>query len=224
MKRSLLPCAMLLIGCESESAPLSSAAPWVPEEALTREHPIASMLPPPPSATAPRPPGFLTLESKSLGWPAGTKLELGVAFAHLLEEWPTPRGGLPRMVVDRIELYAAGVTGVGCASSGEKASPMPSSKPSGGAPTAIVLQGKHRVEVEWEKDFAMGDDFELCVLGAATSKPGASLTCPGLHLGRANVILSLSRDLVGGRLNASSEIASVTGRFNAVVCPLPPLE
>jgi hypothetical protein len=216
--------ALLLAGCESSdrgatdspSPASASAQPWVPE-ALTREHPIASVLPRV-SASAPAPrPGSLTLESKSLGWAPGKQMTIGAAFAHLLEEWPTPRGGLPRLVIDRIELYAAGATGASCSSSG-------STPPAGETPTAIVLQGKRKVEVEWEKDFAIGDDFELCVIGAGTGKQSPALACPGLDLGRANVILSLSRDRVGGRLNATSEIATVKGRFSAVVCPLPPLE
>ncbi len=218
MSPRALVAALMLAGCESSTDAQSSAsaAPWVPE-ALTREHPIASMLPPASaSASAPRP-STLTLESKSLGWPAGKQMEIGAAFAHLLEEWPTPRGGLPRLVVDRIELYAKGATGMSCTTSG-------SAPPDGATPTAIVLEGKHKVDVEWEKDFAMGDDFELCVIGAGTGKKGPALKCPGLDLGRANVILSLSRDRVGGRLSAVSEIATVNGRFSAVVCPLPPLE
>lgn len=221
MRAPVIVPLLLLIGCEeSESSAARSAEPWVPE-ALTREHPIASMLPPP-SASAPPPrPGSLKLESKSLGWPAGKEMEIGAAFAHLQEEWPTPRGGLPRLVIDRIELYAAGATGMSCTSSGN-------APPGGGQPTAIVLEGKHKVEVEWEKDFAMGDDFELCVIGADPpargSKAKPALKCPGLDLGRANVIVSLSRDRLGGRLNASGDVASVKGRFNAVVCPLPPME
>lgn len=216
MNRVAVAGALLLAACESEASTSPSAPPWVPE-ALTREHPIASVMPrASASALVPRP-GLLALESKSLGWPSGKQLEIGAAFAHLLEEWPTPRGGLPRLVIDRIELYAVGATGASCTTSG--------SVPAGGdTPTAIVLQGKHRVEVEWEKDFAMGDDFELCVIGTGANKASPALKCPGLDLGRANVILSLSRDRVGGRLNATSEIATVKGRFSAVVCPLPPRE
>jgi hypothetical protein len=207
---------LLLTACESESATSASAQPWVPE-APTREHPIASMLPTVSATATPARPLTLTLESKSLGWPAGTQLEIGAAFAHLVEEWPTPRGGLPRLFVDRIELYAAGVTGMSCGTSGTRA-------PDGKKPSAIVLEGKHKVEVEWEKDFAIGDDFELCVIAAGTGKKSPSLSCPGIDLGRANVILSMSRDRIGGRLNAVSETATVKGRFSAVVCPLPPLE
>ena len=121
------------------------------------------------------------------------------------------------MFVDRIELYAAGATGMSCGTTG-------STVPDGKKPTAVVLEGKHKVEVEWEKDFAIGDDFELCVIVAGSGQKSPSLTCPGLDLGRANVILSMSRDRIGGRLNAKSERATVQGRFSAVVCPLPPLE
>ncbi|MBL8742895.1 MAG: hypothetical protein JNK04_17420 [Myxococcales bacterium] len=215
MRAVVLGGVLVLAGCESESPAAASGAPWVPE-ALTREHPILSA-PPSASVSAPPPPGFLTLESKSLGWPAGTRMEVGVAFAHLLEEWPTPRGGLPRLVFERIELYAAGTTGASCTTSG--------TAPAGQVtPTAIVLEGKRRVDLEWEKDFAIGDDFELCVLGAPRGKAGSKLECPGLDLGRPNVIVSVSRDRIGGRLSLKSDVASVSGRFSAVVCPLPPLE
>jgi len=201
---------------EKPSYTAGSASAWVPQ-APTREHPLPSA-PLSASAIAPAPKlGSLTLDARSLGWDPGTKLEIGAAFAHLKEEWPNPRGGLPRLVIDSIELYSVGATGMSCSTPGVAAA--------GSLPTAIVLQGKHKTDLEWEKDFAIGDDFELCVVSALP--PGSAkpvLTCPSFELSRPNVVLSLSRDRAKGFVNAKGSVGSVNGHFNAEVCPLPPLE
>ncbi len=143
----------------------------------------------------------------SLGVPHEVETELGAARAHLLEEWPTPRGGLPRLLLDRVELYPSGVDPGNCT---EHASAMSART---NLPL-VVLRGLGGVELEWERDFALGDDVEVCV-----AKPDG-LACHAAPLPRHQVVLSIGPDRVGGRIRLTAGTERINARFSAVLCPV----
>lgn len=206
----------LLTDCNGDGAHAgassSASALWIPE-APTRESPPS----PPPSIVAsargPRTLGSVQLDARALGWSPPAKFEIGAAFAHLREEWPTPRGGLPRLVFDRIDLYSKAVRDASC-----DGATLALAAPA--IPELITLQSDRRVDVEWEKDFAIGDDFDLCFLRPGKQTP----SCSDFELGRSSVILSLGRERVKGFINASAAAGTVKGSFNAEICPIPALE